>query len=685
MNSTLDNIITKKTSHDVGVLIFQYLNDIEPLIQESLTSSKLKDFYVLKGKYSKGRFVCPFHAGADNPTSLSLNDKNKNFHCSACSKSGTYLEFVMYMQNLSGKNSYNEAKIFVANNLVDLNLGFTSIADFEQKLKDKILERYRKTNSLKYVDYYSVWLLPEKYLSTTIVSQDKQNKIEKNQSKSSTIASLPTSTNNLNLMLDKLDLETTIRHHKAQNIIDNGITDYDKAIQNAKNSKLISDFTQNIDKLNSTDKLSDFMSKKYNIDIDTAMKYGLIYLDKDSQKQLHYSDFFMLNNRVLFPVRDHETGIIVGYQCRQTDLNAPKQYKYLNITDYQNNLTTNKSGTTFRDFVPYKPGNFLFNLYELKDKSTNIKTLWITEGIADAIKLSSMEYDAISSGQANLTDSHIYLIDKYFGKGVPINLFFDNDEHKVGQNKSIAVAYHLWQFGFRNVRIIRTYKELGKDITDCSVKLLDDDTLRLFINLWEKQAYSFTPASNEDLNALLKTSLYTENEIVSIDPRNIKQVISFAEILAKYVDLKNMNYKQLTVLKKLYPLNEEEKKILLNLFPKDYHEVQEVDGTETAIKENNNNNMDNGQEENLINISKAQLFHLKKKFDIDLIQKIDSECSKKQIAAIVGNIIKNKNFDIWDYIPKKTNHHSTTSIAPNRDILDDDNATPVTSDDDIPF
>ncbi|TCU79343.1 DNA primase [Tissierella praeacuta] len=680
MNSTLDNIITKKTSHDVGVLIFQYLNDIEPLIQESLTASKLKDFYGLKGKYSKGRFVCPFHAGADNPTSLSLNDKNKNFHCNACSKSGTYLEFVMYMQNLSGKNSYNEAKIFVANNLVGLNLGFTSIADFEQKLKDKILERYRKTNSLKYVDYYSIWLLPEKYLSTTVVSQDKQNKMEKNQSKPSAIASLPTSTNNINFMLDKLDLETTIRHHKAQNIIDNGITDYDKAIQNAKNSKLISDFTQNIDKLNSTDKLSDFMSKKYNIDIDTAMKYGLIYLDKDSQKQLHYSDFFMLNNRVLFPVRDHETGIIVGYQCRQTDLNAPKRYKYLNITDYQNNLTTNKSGTTFRDFVPYKPGNFLFNLYELKDKSTNIKTLWITEGIADAIKLSSMEYDAISSGQANLTDSHIYLIDKYFGKDVAINLFFDNDEHKVGQNKSIAVAYRLWQFGFRNIRIIRTYKELGKDITDCSVKLLDDDTLRLFINLWEKQAYSFTPANNEDLNTLLKTSLYTENEIVSIDPRNIKQVISFAEILAKYVDLKNMNYKQLTVLKKLYPLNEEENKILLNLFPKDYHEVQDVDETETAIKENNNNNnMDNGQEEknveeNLINISKAQLFHLKKKFDINLIQKIDNECSKKQIAAIIGNIIRNKNFDVWNYIPKS--HHSTIDIAHGITIQDDDNDIP---------
>jgi DNA primase len=687
MNSTLDNIIAKKLSHDVGVLIFQYLNDIEPLIQQSLTIAKLKDFYSLKGKYSKGRFICPLHAGADNPTSLSLNEKKKNFHCNACGKSGTYLEFVMYMQNLSGKNSYNEAKIFAANNFAGLNLGFNSIADFEQKLKDKIQERYRKTNSLKYMDYYDIWLLPEKYLSTTVVPQNRQTKEETKQSKPSSEVCSSIFTSKPDFMLEEFDLEITIRHLKAQNIIDNGITDYDKAIQDAKNSKLIGDFAQKADNFNSTDKLSDFMSKKYNIDIDTAMRYGLIYFDKGGQRQLHYSDFFMLNDRVLFPVRDHETGIIVGYQCRQTDLSAPRQFKYLNMTDYQDNLTTNEKGTIYRDFVPYKPGNFLFNLYELKDKSTN--TLWITEGIADAIKLSSMGYDAVSPGQANLTDSHIYLIDKYFGKDVAINLFFDNDEHKVGQNKSIVVAYRLWQFGFRNIRIISTYKELGKDITDCSIKLLNDDTLRLFVNFWEKQAYPFIPASNEDLNALLKTGFYTESEILSIDPRNIKQVISFAKTLSKYINFKNIEYKQLAVLKKLCCFSEEEIEILLNLSTKDYHEVQDADETETAVKKNINTNTDNAQEErnveeNLINISKAQLFHLKKKFDIDLIQKIDSECSKKQIGAIIGNIIKSKDFDVWDYISKKANHHSATSIAPSTSILGDGNFTSVTNDD-IPF
>lgn len=688
MNSILDNIITKKTSHDVGVLIFKYLNDIEPLIQQSLTAAKLKDFYRLKGKYTKGRFVCPFHSGADNPTSLSLNDNKRNFHCNACGKSGTYLEFIMYMQNFSGRNNLNEAKIFAANNFAGLKLGFNSISDFEQKLRDEILKRYNKTHSVRYTDYYDIWLLPDRYFSNTAESQVQQTQREEEQTNPSSDVCPSNSTSKPDFIPEMLDLEMTIRPLKAQSIIDKGITDYDKAIQDAKKSKLIRDFTQNADKLNSVDKLSDFMSKKYNIDIDTALRYGLIYFDKTNQKQLYYSDFFMLNDRVLFPVRDHETGIVVGYQCRQTDLNTPKQYKYLNVTDYQDNLTANKNGTAFRNFVPFKPGNFLFNLYELKNKCIN--ALWITEGIADAIKLSSMGYDAVSPEQANLTDFQIYLIDKYFGRDVAVNLFFDNDEHKVGQSKSIAAAYRLWQFGFRNIRIISTFKELGKDITDCSVKLHDDNMLRLLISLWEKQAYSFTPASNEDLNVLLKTGLYTENEILCIDPRNINQITSFVETLCEYMDLKDMNYKQLAVLKKLCCFTEEEIKILLNLSTKDYHDMQDADETENVVKENININAGNAQEErnveeNLINISKAQLFHLKKRFDLDLIKKIDNECSRKQIAAIVGNIIKNKDFDVWDYIPKNESYHSSTGIAPITAILDDDNFTPVYDDVSIPF
>ena len=68
-----------------------------------------------------------------------MNDNKRCFHCNACGKSGTYLEFIMYMQNISGRNSYNDAKIFAANHFTKMNLGFNSIAEIEQKLKDKIL------------------------------------------------------------------------------------------------------------------------------------------------------------------------------------------------------------------------------------------------------------------------------------------------------------------------------------------------------------------------------------------------------------------------------------------------------------------------------------------------------------------------------------------------------------------
>jgi len=161
-------------------------------------------------------------------------------------------------------------------------------------------------------------------------------------------------------------------------------------------------------------------------------------------------------------------------------------------------------------------------------------------------------------------------------------------------------------------------------------------------------------------------------------------------MLNKYLDFKNMTYQQLKLLKKLCSFKEDEIKILLSLSTKDFLDVQNTNETEAAIKENSNTNIDSTQEEgnvegSLINISKAQLFHLKNRFDIGIIKKIDNECSKKQIAAIVGNIIRNKDFDVWDYIPKNESHYSSTSIASSTNILDDGNFTPVYDDVSIPF
>jgi len=161
-------------------------------------------------------------------------------------------------------------------------------------------------------------------------------------------------------------------------------------------------------------------------------------------------------------------------------------------------------------------------------------------------------------------------------------------------------------------------------------------------------------------------------------------------MLNKYLDFKNMTYQQLKLLKKLCSFKEDEIKILLSLSTKDSHDVQDTDKTKATIKENSDINIISAQkekyvEESLINISKAQLFHLKKRFDLGLIKKIDNECSKKQIAVIVGNIIKNKDFDVWDYIPKNGGHHSSTSMAPSTIILDDGNFSPVYDDVSIPF
>ena len=136
----------------------------------------------------------------------------------------------MYMQNFSGKNNYNEAKIFSANNFAGLNLGFISISDFEQKLKDKIMERYHKTGSLKYMDYYDIWILPDKYLSTIAIPQDIKSKSEEKQPSTSSEACSSKPISKHDFVLEALNLELTIRNLKAQNIIDNGITDYDNAI-----------------------------------------------------------------------------------------------------------------------------------------------------------------------------------------------------------------------------------------------------------------------------------------------------------------------------------------------------------------------------------------------------------------------------------------------------------------------
>ena len=407
--------------------------------------------------------------------------------------------------------------------------------------------------------------------------------------------------------------------------------------------------------LNSKEKLYDFIKMKYNISPDISDRYNLLYFEKAKQSLLYYKDFTQVSDRLLFPIKDHETGLIVGYQCRNANLKLTERCKYINISDYEDKLDIGDNGKKYRKMIPLPIGNFLFNLYELKDES--IKSIWITEGIADAIKLNSLAYKTISPGQSNLTEHQIQLLDRFWGKDLEINLFFDTDSHKIGQTNSIKIAYKLWQFGFKNINIIRTYAELGKDITDCSVKLKDDAILVTFINLWYKYAYKFRPAPNEDLDTLINTGVYNKDTALKIDPRDIERQIEFS---IKYNDIKDyIGYMDKNIGKD--PISKLQNGDIIFI-----HELI------TKIKENLKDKVDDTvNSESLCNpldinisvseditsvesnldplftkLSDAQIFLLKKKFDIETLKIIDEYLTEKQINSIVWQVKANKDFDL---------------------------------------
>lgn len=669
----INHLIEKKLTHDVGVLIYQYLNDIEDNIQNSLNANVLINFYNLKNTVKQNRCICPFHIGADNPTSLVFDDNKKSFICYACNEHGTYLEFIAKMQGFT-KNRISEAKIFAANNFANMNLGFDSISDFESKLKELILDRYNQTKSLILNDYYDISLIDYQAKNTKKKSVSNLQTTQNNNCNNLT-------TNIKEFKLEMLDIEAQIRELNADAVRKNGDFSYRISIKTAKNSKLINDFLTKPN-LNSKEKLYDFMYKKYDIPKEFADKYGLICFEKSNQSLLEYPDFFTLSDRILFPFKDHETGIVVGYQARTMDLNAKNKVKYINITDFGNLKT--KNNKTYRSIIPFNIGDFLFNLNELKNK--NINKLFITEGVADTIKLTSLGYNSVSSGQANLTDHQIYLISKYFGKNINIYLFFDNDTNNVGQNNSIKIAYRLYQFGFTNISIVRTYAELGTDITDVAVKVRNDDILKFLIELWIKDAYKFEPASNELLNILYQTGLYSDTEILEIDPRNIKKICENGEIFKEIVTNLKLQGKEIATFKSI--LNEKKellellndkinKLIKLNLKDKNSNEKSKQNSNIPSILpektlQNDWNSIDN--------ISKKQLNILKKKFDYETVKKINDFCTKKQIRSIIGNIIENKPFDVNDYLHFNKNFNKSIDYT----TVDND-FRPIINDDDCPF
>lgn len=661
MSKNLKQIIDKKVAYEVGQL-YNFLNNEEDNIKSYLTAESLKSFYNIKDDKHRNRSICPLptHMNASNPTSFKFNDAEECFYCHGCKQGGNYLHFIAIMQGYSGSNKINKAKLFVAVNFANINLGFDSLEIYKNEVERLVELRFKKTNSLNYKDYYDISLLNTHTVPITIkrnrsdchiinsTYNPEGNKIQKEN----------------NFQLPYLDLELETRKAKAQSIIKNGELEYNIALHIANQSKLINDFTTN-DNLNSRKSLYEFMEKKYDLSKDSVDKFKLIYFEGISQPSLTCDDFFLLNDRVLFPIVDHDTGKIVGYQARTTQLGNKGLAKYLNISDYgpiKINSTKN-----YRGLTPLNIGQFLFNLYELKNK--NISHLFVTEGVADAIKLASLDYDCISPGQSNLTDSQIYLIDKYFGKEVNIYLFFDNDSNNIGQNNSIRIANRLFQFGFTNINIVRTFSELGTDVTDVSTKIKNDSSLKNLVELWMNNCYQFKPASEESLNQLYETGIFSNSELLQIDPRNIKKLLENSQLLSKISKSCGLNYKELSILK---PLCNIASKKSLTLLKSKLDILKENDNDcNITINDSISTNIAKVKSQNkehdwdsLDNITAKQLFRLKKKFDFEVIKNINTYSSKKQINAIVGNIIKEKDFNVWDYIPSNIKDS-------NDDILDD--------------
>jgi len=656
----INDLISKKLQHDVGILIYRFLNDKENEIQQSLTAMNLIRYYNLKNARIKNRCVCPFHHGAENSTSLEFSDTKNAFNCHSCGEHGSYLKFIALKEGFT-KNEFSEAKIFAANKFANLSLGFDSIADYESKLKAMVIGRYNKINSLTLNDYYDISLIDcetidskAKYANTSngILNETKYKGCSKSKE----------------FQFEILNIEDVIREANANDVRQYGDFRYRIAIETAKNSKLISDFTNDAS-LNDKETLYDFMYKKYDITPELSDKYELISFVKSNQHLLKYPDFYSINDRILFPFQDHDTGIIVGYQSRTTNLDNKSIPKYINITDFGEVKT--KDDKCYRGITQFAVGNFIFNLYNLKNKK--IDRLFITEGVADAIKLNSLGFDGISPGQANLTDHQVYLIYKYFSKDIELFLFFDNDKNNVGQNKSIANAYRLYQLGFKNINIIRTYSELGTDVTDVAIKIRNDDTLKCLIDLWVSNAYRFTPADNEILNKIYQTNLFSDSQLMQIDPRNIEDINNKLEYIVALSDKFNIHGSEINIIKLLFYCNPKALELLINkvnesTVKENNRDIPNID-TSITVTENKNINVLTGYEEtstcdnspstftenwnSINNLSSRQIYTLKKKFDFTTIKKINDLCSKSQINSIIGNIKKNKNFNIDDYLHSK--------------------------------
>lgn len=632
----INEIIEIKIKYEMGQL-YKYLNEIEnTYISPQITGENFVKFYSLNAtnQYGHWRCVCPFHQGASNKTEFIFNDNEKSFTCFACKTSGTYLKFIALMQGFTS-NALNEAKIFAAVHFAHLNLAFNSISDYKEKIRQEVMKRYEETKSLDIKDYYDISVLscPSTSSGQTVLKKPcNSSKHEEN---------------------NKLHIESSSGDGIELNA-------YTQAIENAKHSMLLHEILLNKEQFNSIDKLQDFMRKKYYISGDIIEKYGLLYFDRQSQSKLTHPNFYGLSDRVIFPFKDHKSGIVTGLHCRlvshKKEEGKSKQWgKYSNILDY-GELKTKDNGYQYYGIKSFSIGQFLFNLFEIKDNK--VTKLWITEGVADCLKLISLGYvNAVSPGQSNLTDEQINLLKHYFGCETEILLFFDNDNNNIGQCNSIQIAYKLWKSGFRNIKIVRTFPGQGKDLTDVAVAIQNDSQLRMLIDLWEKNAYVFSPASEEHLNVLLNSGYYTDSEVFSIDPRDIEEEIAKVNLLKKLGQQTGLDIKELKPINNITSIIElKTNNANDNTNDNVFEPSSTIHITSSSRNEVELCKTDSSQnpEYYFMNISDAQLYRLKQKFDMDTIKEIDEKCTREQIINMVGKIISGIPFELDEYLsPEK--------------------------------
>jgi len=658
MAMSINVIIENKIKYEMGQL-YNYLNQIEDtLIMPQLTGESLANFYNLNAnfQYRHWRCVCPFHSGASNNSAFIFNDDKNSFYCFSCKISGTYIKFIALMQGYTS-NAINEAKIFAALHFANLDLGFNSISDYKGKVRQKVMKLYGITRSLNMKDYYDISILPSPSILPKSLAPIKQAKPLK-----------------CGIKGDKPHINPPSETDAEYDI-------YDQAIEAARDSILIREILQGKKQFNSADKLQNFMKSKYFISGDILEEYGLVYFDKRSQHKLTKPNFYGLNDRVIFPIRDHQTGIVAGFHCRLTHNNKDKSkkwWKYSNGLDY-GELKTKDNGYQYYGIKPFSIGQFLFNLYEIK--GNKVEKIWITEGIADCLKLISLGFNhAVSPGQANLTDEQINLLKRYFGCETEILLFFDTDNNNIGQCNSIQIAYKLWNSGFKRIKIVRTFQGQGKDLTDVAVEIQDDSQLRILIDLWEKSAYTFSPSPVEDLNTLLDSGLYTDSQVYSIDPRNIEDEIAKVKLLERLGKLSDLDIKELKSINNIAPIVEHNinntrdntnSKILnpANADPHPSFSRSEIELCRTGSSQN--------PEYYLMNISDAQLYWLKQMFDMDTIEEIDVKATREDIIDIVGKIINSIPFNLDEYLYPEKYTPST---------LVDENLNPILIEpEDMPF